>query len=63
MTLHPYTPFDQQRQNYLYISTGTTTVSLGQSLGLSLHINTADNAHRELITHLTYLVSGYSRME
>ncbi|XP_036805105.1 venom factor isoform X1 [Oncorhynchus mykiss] len=56
MTLHPYTPFDQQRQNYLYISTGTTTVSLGQSLGLSLHINTADKAHRELITHLTYLV-------
>ncbi|KAK6300730.1 hypothetical protein J4Q44_G00288280 [Coregonus suidteri] len=56
MTLHPYTPFDQQRQNYLYISTGTTTASLGQSLGLSLHINTADKAHRELITHLTYLV-------
>uniref|UniRef100_A0A8C7MEZ0 Venom factor n=1 Tax=Oncorhynchus kisutch TaxID=8019 RepID=A0A8C7MEZ0_ONCKI len=56
MTLHPYTPFDRQRQNYLYISTGTTTVSLGQSLGLSLHINTADKAHRELITHLTYLV-------
>ncbi|CAB1344448.1 unnamed protein product [Coregonus sp. 'balchen'] len=56
ITLHPYTPFDQQRQNYLYISTGTTTASLGQSLGLSLHINTADKAHRELITHLTYLV-------
>ncbi|KAL1005735.1 hypothetical protein UPYG_G00063310 [Umbra pygmaea] len=54
--LQPYMPFDQERPNYLYISTGTSTASLGQSLGISLHIKTVDRAHRELITHITYLV-------
>ncbi|KAJ8001694.1 hypothetical protein DPEC_G00172110 [Dallia pectoralis] len=56
MTLQPYRPFDQERPNYLYISTGTTTVSLDQSLGLGIHIKAVDTAHRELITHITYLV-------
>ncbi|KAM3865316.1 venom factor-like [Diretmus argenteus] len=54
--VHPYRPFDHYRQNYLYISTGTNMVSVGDTLSLTLTISTADESHRELITHLTYLV-------
>uniref|UniRef100_A0A4W6EED3 Complement component c3b, tandem duplicate 2 n=1 Tax=Lates calcarifer TaxID=8187 RepID=A0A4W6EED3_LATCA len=53
--VHPYMTFNQQRQNYLYISAGTNTVSVGDGLSLKLTI-TADQTQRDLIKHITYLV-------
>lgn len=55
-TVQPYMPYSSSEQNYLYISTATNMVSAGDSLALTLTIKTAELAHREFITHLTYLV-------
>ncbi|XP_040891990.1 complement C3-like [Toxotes jaculatrix] len=56
VTVHPYTTFNRQKQNYLYISTGTNKVSAGDRLSLKLTINAADQTNRDLIKHITYLV-------
>ncbi|XP_045902795.1 venom factor-like isoform X2 [Micropterus dolomieu] len=56
ITVHPYVTFNPNQQNYLYISTATNTVSLGDTLSLKLSINTADPTHKDLIKHITYLV-------
>ncbi|KAM4611258.1 venom factor-like [Polymixia lowei] len=54
-TVYPYTPFNRRHHNFLYISTGTNMMSVGETLSLGLTISVVDS-HRELITHLTYLV-------
>ncbi|XP_041838364.1 complement C3-like [Melanotaenia boesemani] len=54
--VHPYTAFNSDRQNYLYISTSANTVSVGDRLSLHFSIRAADQAHRDLIKHITYLV-------
>ncbi|XP_032419209.1 complement C3-like isoform X2 [Xiphophorus hellerii] len=55
ITLHPYTTRRGQ-QNYLYISTGTNRVSVGERLLLQFSISLSDQSHREHIKHITYLV-------
>ncbi|XP_071384057.1 venom factor-like [Centroberyx affinis] len=52
-TVYPYSPQNSQYPNYLYISTGTNMVSVGDTLTLKL---TFSVAYRELITDFTYLV-------
>ncbi|XP_068460339.1 complement C3-like [Clinocottus analis] len=56
VTVRPYVPFNPDKQNYLYISTSTNVVSLGNQLSLKLTVAPSDPTHRELITHITYLV-------
>ncbi|KAF7650478.1 hypothetical protein LDENG_00125500 [Lucifuga dentata] len=48
--------FNVRRQNFLYISSGTNVVSVGDRLSLKLTINMAEPAHRGLVTQLTYLI-------
>uniref|UniRef100_A0A667WKL1 Complement component c3b, tandem duplicate 1 n=1 Tax=Myripristis murdjan TaxID=586833 RepID=A0A667WKL1_9TELE len=55
-TVQPYMPQSTSEQNYLYISTGTNTVSAGDSLAVTMTIKTGELALREFIKHLTYLV-------
>nr|XP_046229928.1 complement C3-like isoform X2 [Scatophagus argus] len=55
-TVQAYNTFNWRQQNYLYISTGTNRVSVGDRLSLGLSISTADQAHRETINYITYLV-------
>lgn len=52
----PYISFDRRRPNFLYISTGTNRVSVGERLSLDLNIITAEEAYRQHVKHLTYLV-------
>ncbi|XP_075994577.1 A.superbus venom factor 2-like [Genypterus blacodes] len=64
ITVLPYVAFNQGSGNYLYISTGTNTVSVGDRLSLILTTATADPAHREFIKHITYLVrQGHCRVK
>ncbi|KAK5620662.1 hypothetical protein CRENBAI_020815 [Crenichthys baileyi] len=56
VTVHPYTVFNQGQQNYLYISTGTNTVSVGERLTLQFSASVSHQSHREFIKHITYLV-------
>lgn len=63
ITVHPYVTFNPNQQNYLYISTATNTVSLGDTLSLKLSINTADPTHKDLIKHITYLVRPKHRVK
>ncbi|XP_037546482.1 complement C3 [Nematolebias whitei] len=56
ITLHPYVPFDQNQKNFLYISTGTNTVSVGEVLSLRFSVSLSDQMNREHIKYITYLV-------
>lgn len=56
ITVHPYTPFDQNQKNFLYISTGTNRVSVGETLSLQFSLSLTDQTNREHIKYLTYLV-------
>ncbi|MEQ2243779.1 hypothetical protein ILYODFUR_010358, partial [Ilyodon furcidens] len=56
VTVHPYMTFNQGQQNYLYISTGTNTVSVGERLTLQFSASVSDQSHREFIKQITYLV-------
>ncbi|XP_075316041.1 A.superbus venom factor 1-like, partial [Odontesthes bonariensis] len=56
ITVQPYTPFNNQHQNYLYISTGTNTVSVGDRLSVKISIRAADETHRKFAKHITYMV-------
>lgn len=55
-TVQPFFPFSSHQQNYLYVSSGTNKVSVGDSLSLKLSISTSDPTVRENIKHVTYLV-------
>ncbi|KAK5898792.1 hypothetical protein CesoFtcFv8_008337 [Champsocephalus esox] len=56
ITVQPFAAFRSRKQNYLYISTGTSTVSVGDRLSLKMIITVADPTYRQYITHITYLV-------
>lgn len=56
MVVQPFFPFNVRQQNYLYISTGTNRVSVGERLSVKLSITTTDQTHRGYIKHITYLV-------
>ena len=56
ITVHPYATFNSRKGNYLYIATGTNTVSVGDRMSLKLSISTADPSHRPYIQHVTYMV-------
>ncbi|KAK5865371.1 hypothetical protein PBY51_019649 [Eleginops maclovinus] len=56
ITVQPFIAFIRRNQNYLYISTGSNTVSVGDRLSLKLSITVADPTHRQHITHITYMV-------
>ncbi|XP_072240697.1 complement C3-like [Leuresthes tenuis] len=56
ITIQPYAPFNNQQQNYLYISTGTNTVSVGDRLSVKLSISAADETYRKFVKHITYMV-------
>ncbi|MEQ2178162.1 hypothetical protein GOODEAATRI_011078, partial [Goodea atripinnis] len=56
VTVHPYRTFNQGQQNYLYISTGTNTVSVGERLTLQFSASVSDQSHREFIKQITYLI-------
>lgn len=56
ITVQPYAASNIHQGNYLYISTGTNTVSAGDRLSLKLSITTADPSHRPYIKHITYMV-------
>lgn len=56
ITVMPYISFDRRRPNFLYISTGTNRVSVGDGTSFSLNIVTAVAEHRQLVKHVTYLV-------
>ncbi|XP_068615919.1 complement C3-like, partial [Brachionichthys hirsutus] len=55
-------PYSNLRRNYLYISTGTNRVSVGDTLSLKLTISTTEQSHRVLIKHITYLVLSKGRI-
>ncbi|XP_058497234.1 complement C3-like [Solea solea] len=57
ITILPYMSFNPRQQNYLYISTGTDTVSVGDRLSLKLTVVTAEQTGKSFTTqHITYLV-------
>ncbi|XP_067441549.1 complement C3-like [Thunnus thynnus] len=56
VNVQPYVPYSMSQRNYLYISTGTNIVSVGDSLSMSLTISAADQDHRDLIKQITYMV-------
>uniref|UniRef100_A0A3P8SEG5 Complement component c3b, tandem duplicate 2 n=1 Tax=Amphiprion percula TaxID=161767 RepID=A0A3P8SEG5_AMPPE len=56
ITVQPYVTFTSRQRNYLYISTGTNTVSVGDRLSLKLSISLAEQTQREFVKHITYLV-------
>ncbi|XP_010769296.1 complement C3-like, partial [Notothenia coriiceps] len=56
ITVQPFAALSSRKPNYLYISTGTNTVSVGDSVSLKMSITVADPTHRQYITHITYLV-------
>ncbi|KAK1886028.1 Complement C3 [Dissostichus eleginoides] len=55
-TVQPFATFRSLKQNYLHISTGTNTVSLGDRLSLKMSITVADPTYRQHITQITYMV-------
>ncbi|XP_065808700.1 complement C3 [Labrus bergylta] len=55
-SIQSYVSLDRRQQNYLYISTGTNKVSVGERMSLKLSIITAEQTNRDLIKHVTYLV-------
>lgn len=63
ITVQPYVSFNRDQKNYLYVSTGTNRVSVGDRLSLKLSISTADESHREHIKHITYLVRQEHHIE
>lgn len=56
VTVQPFFAFDRQQQNYLYVSSGTNKVSVGDQLSLKLSISTSDPNVRQHIKHITYVV-------
>nr|XP_019959614.1 PREDICTED: complement C3-like [Paralichthys olivaceus] len=52
----PYQSFNRRRANYLYISMGTNTASVGDILSVKLTISAAESTNRGAIKHITYLV-------
>lgn len=56
IVVRPFSPFNNRQQNYLYISTATNRVSVGERLSVKLSITTTDQTHRGYIKHITYLV-------
>ncbi|XP_074487043.1 venom factor-like isoform X1 [Sebastes fasciatus] len=56
ITVLPYVAFNQRQENYLHISMGTNTASVGDRHSLKLTVTPADPTHRQYITHITYLV-------
>uniref|UniRef100_A0A3Q4ICA1 Complement component c3b, tandem duplicate 2 n=1 Tax=Neolamprologus brichardi TaxID=32507 RepID=A0A3Q4ICA1_NEOBR len=53
-TVQPYNTYDHEK-NYLHVSTGATTVSLGERLSVKLTVSPADESFRGFIKHITYL--------
>uniref|UniRef100_H3CLD7 Complement component c3b, tandem duplicate 2 n=1 Tax=Tetraodon nigroviridis TaxID=99883 RepID=H3CLD7_TETNG len=62
ITVQPFFPFSRQQQNYLYVSSGTNKVSVGDNLVLKLSISTSDPTVRENIKHITYVVLSKGRI-
>ncbi|XP_051801045.1 complement C3-like [Acanthochromis polyacanthus] len=62
ITVQPYQTFTSRQRNYLYISTGTNTVSVGDRLSLQLSISLADQTNREFVKHVSYLVLNKGRI-
>lgn len=60
ITVKPYICFDRRRPNYLYISTSTSKVSVGDRMSLDLNINTAEEEHQQHVKYITYLVGPHS---
>uniref|UniRef100_A0A8D3BHY9 Complement component c3b, tandem duplicate 2 n=1 Tax=Scophthalmus maximus TaxID=52904 RepID=A0A8D3BHY9_SCOMX len=56
ITVSAYRAFHRRQQNYLYISTESNAVSVGDRLSLKLTITAAEQTHRDLVKHVTYLV-------
>lgn len=56
VVLQPYMTFNSRQQNYIYISSGSNTVSVGETLILRLHIAAAEPAYKDAIKQITYLV-------
>lgn len=54
--VHPFFPFNGQQQNYLYVSSGTSKVSVGDNMSLKLSITASEPAIRDNIKHITYVV-------
>ncbi|KAM6940226.1 complement C3-like [Xenentodon cancila] len=63
ITVEPYTTFSLHQQNYLYVSTSTNTVSLGERVSLDFSISTSDPSHKEFIKHITYLVLSKGKIQ
>uniref|UniRef100_A0A3P9LX36 Complement component c3b, tandem duplicate 2 n=1 Tax=Oryzias latipes TaxID=8090 RepID=A0A3P9LX36_ORYLA len=56
ITLQPYVAFNQHQQNYLYISTGSKSVSVGDRVSLDISVKMSIQENRKLVKHITYLV-------
>ncbi|KAM7419790.1 hypothetical protein PAMA_016741 [Pampus argenteus] len=56
VTVQPYIAFNHRQTNYLYISTGTNTVSVNDRLSLKLTITAAEQKTRDHIKQITYMV-------
>lgn len=54
--VYPFLSFNGQQQNYLYISSGTSKVSVGDQMSLKLSITASDPMTRNNIQHVTYVV-------
>ncbi|XP_053711085.1 complement C3-like isoform X2 [Synchiropus splendidus] len=56
ITVEPYFSYDVGKQNYLHISTDTTSVSVGEMMSLKLVVSVGDPTQRHAVKHVTYLV-------
>ncbi|XP_034997745.2 complement C3 [Hippoglossus stenolepis] len=56
VVVSPYRSFHRHQANYLYISMGTNTASVGDILSVKLTVSAAEPTHRDAIKHITYLV-------
>ncbi|KAF5897904.1 complement C3-like, partial [Clarias magur] len=60
--VEPYSPFNSDRINQLYVTLDTNTVKAGQTLNLKLHLSTFSLKERSHIKHVSYIVLNKGRI-
>ncbi|XP_053347640.1 complement C3-like [Clarias gariepinus] len=60
--MEPYSPFNTDRINQLYITLDSNTVKAGQTLNFKLHLSTYSLKERSYIQHVSYIVLNKGRI-
>ncbi|KAM9493802.1 complement C3-like [Clarias gariepinus] len=60
--VEPYSPFNSDRINQLYITLDSNTVKAGQTLNFKLHLSTFSQRERSYIQHVSYIVLNKGRI-